>query len=101
MIYLGFFALMYVAFLAFMSLVVFVMYGIDKRRAKRGEWRISEKVLLTSGFIGGAAGALLGMHFFRHKTKHWYFWAINIVALILQLILLMALVVFMGGWYYY
>ncbi len=101
MIYLGFFALMYVAFLAFMSLVVFVMYGIDKRRAKRGEWRISEKALLSLGVLGGAAGGLLGMKFFRHKTRHTYFWVINIGALILQLILPMALVVFMGGWYFY
>ncbi|MCD7733055.1 MAG: DUF1294 domain-containing protein [Oscillospiraceae bacterium] len=99
MIYEGFFVLMYLGYLLLMSLVVFVMYGIDKRRAKRGEWRISEKALLTLGVIGGAAGALLGMHLFRHKTKHWYFWAINIIALCLQIILPIGLV-FMGWWYF-
>ncbi|MCD7823299.1 MAG: DUF1294 domain-containing protein [Oscillospiraceae bacterium] len=85
MIYESFFVLMYFGYLLLMSFATFVMYGIDKRRAKRGEWRISEKALLTLGFIGGAAGALLGMHLFRHKTKHWYFWAINIIAFGLQL----------------
>lgn len=99
MIYLGFFA-MYVLFLLFMSLVVFAMYGIDKRRAKRGEWRISEKALLSLGVLGGAAGGLLGMKFFRHKTKHTYFWVINTLALILQIALPFVLV-FMGGWYFY
>ncbi len=88
MIYEGFFVWLYAVYLLFMSFVTFVMYGIDKRRAKRRQWRISEKALLTLGFIGGAAGGLLGMHLFRHKTKHWYFWAINIIALILQLAIL-------------
>ncbi|MCD7848171.1 MAG: DUF1294 domain-containing protein [Oscillospiraceae bacterium] len=88
MIYEGFFVWLYLLYLLFMSFVVFVMYGIDKRRAKKGQWRISEKALLTLGFIGGAAGALLGMHLFRHKTRHWYFWAINIIALGLQLAVL-------------
>ncbi|MCD7784137.1 MAG: DUF1294 domain-containing protein [Oscillospiraceae bacterium] len=91
MIYEGFFVWLYVLYLLFMSFVVFVMYGIDKRRAKKGQWRISEKALLTLGFIGGAAGALLGMHLFRHKTRHWYFWAINIAALCLHIILLLML----------
>ncbi|MCD7771445.1 MAG: DUF1294 domain-containing protein [Oscillospiraceae bacterium] len=84
--------MIYAAYLLLVSFVTFVMYGVDKRRAKRGQWRISEKALLTMGFIGGAAGALLGIHLFRHKTRHWYFWAINIIALILQFGLLVVFV---------
>ena len=38
---------------------------------------IPEKVLLLLSFFGGAAGGLLGMLLFRHKTRHWYFWAVN------------------------
>ena len=79
--------MIYAAYLLLVSFVTFVMYGVDKRRAKRGQWRISEKALLTMGFIGGAAGALCGMKLFRHKTRHWYFWAINIIALCLQAVL--------------
>ncbi len=48
--------------------------GIDKRRAKRkGTRRIRERTLFLSAFLGGPAGALLGMWLFHHKTKHWYF----------------------------
>lgn len=50
--------------------IAFFVYGLDKRRAVRGEWRISERTLLLLAFLGGAAGAFLGMHVFRHKTRH-------------------------------
>ena len=53
-----------------MSVISFVMMGVDKRRAKRGAWRISEKALLTAAFLMGAPGGWLGMQVFRHKTKH-------------------------------
>ena len=51
----------------------FVMMGIDKKRAIRGAWRISEASLFLTACLGGACGCTLGMHFFRHKTRHWYF----------------------------
>ncbi len=50
--------------------VVFIMYGIDKAKAKRGSRRVSEKTLLWSAAAMGAVGALAGMYAFRHKTKH-------------------------------
>lgn len=53
--------------------VVFLMYGLDKFKAKRHIWRISEKVLLGSAFFGGAVGAALGMAVFRHKTRKYKF----------------------------
>ena len=52
---------------------VFLLMGIDKRKAIKGSWRISEKALLLSAFLFGGVGAFLGMKTFRHKTKHWYF----------------------------
>jgi uncharacterized membrane protein YsdA (DUF1294 family) len=61
------------ALFGILSLVALVLYGVDKRRAIKGKWRISESVLLSVGFFGGSVGALLGMYFFRHKTRHWYF----------------------------
>ena len=60
--------------MAAVSLVAFIAYGLDKRKAKKGQWRTKESVLLGLGLCGGAVGALLGMQAFRHKTKHWYFW---------------------------
>lgn len=55
------------------NFVTFTLMGLDKRRAKKGKWRISERTLLGTAFLLGAYGATAGMFFFRHKTKHWYF----------------------------
>ena len=46
------------------------LFGLDKRRAKRDEWRITERTLLLSAALGGSAGALAGMRIFHHKTRH-------------------------------
>jgi len=48
--------------------------GLDKQKAKRKEWRISELTLLTLAFVFGGVGIFLGMFAFRHKTKHQKFW---------------------------
>ncbi len=52
------------------NLVVFILYGVDKRRAKRSAWRIPEKTLLTGTWLLGGVGAWLAMRMFRHKTRH-------------------------------
>ena len=75
---------------ATVGVIAFFAYGIDKHRAKCGKWRTPEKLLLGLGFFGGAVGALLGMNLFRHKTRHWYFWAVNLLGLLLQAALLYA-----------
>ncbi len=49
------------------------MMGIDKSRARRKAWRISEKALFTCALIGGSLGLTAGMYAFRHKTRHRYF----------------------------
>ena len=51
-----------------LNFVVFFMYGADKKKAKRGEWRTPEKTLILGGLIA-PWGAILGMHYFRHKTN--------------------------------
>lgn len=61
------------ALLALANVVAFAMMGVDKRRAKRGQWRISEKRLFLSAACFGGLGGTLGMFFFHHKTRHWYF----------------------------
>lgn len=50
--------------------VVFLVYGIDKLKAKKGKWRISESTLLLLAVIGGSIGAWLGMKAWHHKTMH-------------------------------
>ena len=59
--------------LAAVNLFTFILYGVDKLKAKRGAWRIPEATLLLAAALGGSLGALLGMELFRHKTKHWQF----------------------------
>ena len=56
-------------YLVVMSLLTFAAYGMDKRKAKKGQWRIPEKTLLLLAVLGGSLGALLGMYVFHHKTQ--------------------------------
>ena len=60
-------------YLAVINVIGYAVMGIDKQRAIRGAWRISEASLFLTAFLGGALGCTLGMRHFRHKTKHWYF----------------------------
>ena len=55
--------------------------------AKLKRTRIPELSLLASAFLGGGTGALLGMLLFRHKIRKWYFWAVNILGLAVQIAL--------------
>lgn len=57
-------------YLIIINIFTFLLYGVDKWKAKRNAWRISEKTLLLMTFAGGSFGAFFGMFFFRHKTKH-------------------------------
>ena len=61
-------ALLY--YLIVINVVTFLVYGIDKWKAKKGSWRISEATLLILAVIGGSIGALLGMKVWHHKTQH-------------------------------
>lgn len=62
-----------VVYLIIINIVAFGMYGIDKQKAIKKQWRIPEAKLLAVAAIGGSAGALLGMQFFHHKTRKWKF----------------------------
>ena len=62
-----------VVYLVFVNIAAFGMYGIDKQKAIRKQWRIPEAQLFAVAAIGGSAGALLGMLFFHHKIRIWKF----------------------------
>ena len=70
-----------------LSLITFLLYAIDKYKAQSGLWRIPEKVLLSFSFLGGSIGGLVGMFACRHKTKHGYFYIVNILGLVWQILL--------------
>ena len=57
-------------YLAVITIVTFLVYGIDKWKAQHNRWRIPESVLLGLAALGGSVGAWLGMRVWRHKTQH-------------------------------
>ena len=57
------------AWYALASLVTFAAFGVDKRRAARGRWRVPESTLQSLALFGGWPGAMAGMRHFRHKTR--------------------------------
>ena len=75
-------------YLGIINLIGFFSMFLDKQKAKRGKWRIPEKTLFLLAAIGGSLGTTLGMHVFRHKTKHWYFKLGMPLILIIQIILI-------------
>lgn len=59
--------------LTVVNAVAFIVYGIDKYRARNGKWRIPEATLLMLAVVGGSVGAWMGMKAWHHKTRHWKF----------------------------
>ena len=57
-------------YLLAVNITSFLLYGIDKYKAKKGRWRISEATLLMMAVIGGSIGAWVGMRIWHHKTMH-------------------------------
>ena len=88
--------LAYGGYLILLSLITFILYFVDKKKAEKKKWRIPEKVLLLSSFLGGAFGGYPAMLLFRHKTKgeHWYFTFINILGLLIHIAALVAIAFF-------
>lgn len=60
-----------------MSLITYVLYYLDKKRAIKKQWRTPETTLLMTSFLLGSVGGLFGLYQIRHKNKHWYFVVIN------------------------
>ena len=59
-----------VCYLLAVNAVTFIVYGIDKYKAKKAKWRISEATLLLLAVLGGSIGAWVGMKVWHHKTMH-------------------------------
>lgn len=83
-----------IAYILFINVLAFVLYGIDKRRSQRKMNRISESTLLWMARLGGGVGSWMGIKGFNHKTKHvrfrivvpvWIFiWAVVIGCLVIK-----------------
>ena len=79
-----------VALLVIMNIISFAMTGHDKKCARQGKWRVSERTLFLATACFGSLGGVLGMKVFHHKTKHWYFKVFFPALLVIQVALLVA-----------
>ncbi len=82
-------------YLIIINIVTFVTFGLDKRKAKKGKWRISEQALVTLMVIGGAFGGYFGMEKFRHKTQKLKFKVARVISFI-TFIAIIGLAVYLG-----
>ena len=57
-------------FIAILNVITFLIYAIDKWKAKKNRWRIPESILLLLAVLGGSIGAWMGMKIWHHKTRH-------------------------------
>ncbi|MDD6140292.1 MAG: DUF1294 domain-containing protein [Bacteroidales bacterium] len=78
-------------YLLAVNALTFLLYGIDKYKAKKSQWRISEATLMMMAVIGGSVGAWTGMQLWHHKTKHRKFrYGIPLI-LLLQIVMIIFL----------
>jgi len=81
-----------VGYLVIINVIAFIIYGIDKRKAKKHLWRIPEATLIGLALMGGSVGAFLGMRLFHHKTKHIKFYvgvpAIFMIEMVIAIIII-------------
>lgn len=83
-------------YLLIVNAIAFLLMLIDKQKARKNKWRISEATLMFSAVLGGSIGALLGMYTFRHKTKHLKFTLGIPTILVLQIFLVIFLYLKLG-----
>ena len=81
-----------IIYLVIINLIAFFMMWLDKRKAKKGKWRIPENTPLIPVLLGGGIGGIAGMYIFRHKTQKGKF-VIGFPVILLCEILLILLMV--------
>ena len=85
-----------ILYLVIINVITFVIFGVDKYKAIRQEWRIRESTLLGLALIGGSIGGWLAMYIFHHKTKKVKFFMGIPVILAIQIVVFSYL--FCGGY---
>ena len=80
-----------ICYILAINIATFLLYSIDKYKAKKGQWRISEATLLLMAVIGGSIGAWAGMRLWHHKTMHKKFKYGIPVIIIMQIVLVVYL----------
>lgn len=85
-------------YFAIITVVAFALMGIDKQKAKKGAFRISEASLFITALLGGSIGSVAGMLVFHHKTNHWYFQAFMPLISLAQMIGVLIWAIIKMGW---
>ena len=75
-------------YLITISATSFILFGIDKWKAKKHQRRISEFTLLLITFLGGSIGSVLGIFIFNHKISKYEFWLKLMAVIIIQIVAL-------------
>lgn len=81
------YASFFVGYALLVNILAYAMYALDKKYAKKRQWRIPEATLLLIAWLGGSVGAFLAMHILRHKTKHAKFTVTVPLVMLLQIVL--------------
>ena len=81
--------------LSAINFIAFAAFGLDKAKARRGQYRIAESTLLLFAFLGGTLGAYAGRSLFRHKTRKQPFNSNLFTIAVLQMLALGGLI----GWW--
>lgn len=76
-----------VFYYAVINIVLLILMGVDKAKAKKNKWRVKEATLIVCALLGGGIGGFVGMKLFHHKTRKWYFYAAFGLGIILHAIL--------------
>ncbi|HBV99360.1 MAG: hypothetical protein JL50_21735 [Peptococcaceae bacterium BICA1-7] len=76
----------FAGYLLLVNLWGYFMMGQDKSRSRAGAWRIPERRFLLVSLAGGAAGVILGLRSFRHKTRHFKFTVVVPAILFIQVL---------------
>lgn len=82
-------------YLVIISVAGYAIMGIDKHRAIKHAWRISERTLILVAFLGGGIGSLLGMLRFHHKTRHIKFVILTPLSALIYVALTVRLLLFL------
>ncbi|GAB3803954.1 DUF1294 domain-containing protein [Virgibacillus kimchii] len=69
------------------NVLVFIIMGVDKRKAVKRKYRVPERTFWMLAALGGSLGVMFGMNFHRHKTRHTSFKIGMPIMLVLNIVL--------------
>jgi len=72
--------------LVILNIFGFILVSLDKYKAKNRLWRIPERSFFLLSILGGSVGVYIGLFFFNHKTRRWYFMTIIPLIILAQMV---------------